>query len=115
MVGFVPAAETVGHVTLRLEAPQCETDAGWEAERPASAAYARVVRLLQTQTAAQGALSAPAFTVCWQLVRHVLETASGDEELMLQGLKVRHLHQSGMWWCQCRRRQYSRWGHCMLG
>ncbi|XP_037092852.1 eIF-2-alpha kinase activator GCN1-like [Pollicipes pollicipes] len=87
-----PLAETVAHVTLRLAEPQCAVDAGWEAEQPAEAAYWRVLRLLHDRCAAAGRLRAPAFVVCFHLLRHVLETATDDEELMLKGLRLIQMH-----------------------
>ncbi|XP_037071382.1 eIF-2-alpha kinase activator GCN1-like [Pollicipes pollicipes] len=84
--------EAVAHVTLRLTEPQCTVDAGWEAEQPAEAAYRRVLRLLHDRCAAAGRLRAPAFVVCFHLLRHVLERANDDEELMLKGLKLIQMH-----------------------
>ena len=94
-----PPAETVARVTLRLAAPQCATDPDWEAERPASAVYRRVVRALHDHcTGPAGPLSAPGFIVCFHIVRHVLETDTGDEDMMIKGLKVRRR----MYWLQYR-------------
>ncbi|XP_043189397.1 eIF-2-alpha kinase activator GCN1-like isoform X4 [Amphibalanus amphitrite] len=87
-------AETVARVTLRLCAPQCATDAGWEAERPASAVYRRVVLALYDRcSAGDGSpLSAPAFIVCFPLLRHVLETDTENEDVMIKGLKLVEMH-----------------------
>ena len=81
----------MARVTLRLSAPQCATDAGWEAERPASAVYRRVLLALHERCSADGGapLSAPGFIVCFPLLRHVLETDTDKEDVMIKGLKVR--------------------------
>ena len=79
----------MARVTLRLSAPQCPTDPGWEAERPASAVYRRVVLALHDRCTAEdgGPLTAPGFIVCFHLIRHVLETDTDNEDMMIKGLK----------------------------
>ncbi|XP_063238170.1 stalled ribosome sensor GCN1 isoform X2 [Bacillus rossius redtenbacheri] len=87
--------ELVAHVTLRLQEPQCDTDARWEGEE-LSAAMTRAVRSVHRATRGRGAvpLSAPAFCYVFPLLRSALLSplARIDDDLVVASLQVVSVH-----------------------